>query len=131
VESVSDSQLQVGDLCINNGQHLMGEQIQADKRSSELYDLANSILTDCKRNAHLSDLNSIICTLHKASTLLPPHHPHGSDLLNPLTRALVPRFWYTGQPQDLDEAIVRCCEALILHHNICEPELMASQPHVH
>jgi hypothetical protein len=108
----------------------MGEQIQADKRSSELYDLANSILTDCKRNAHLSDLDSIICTLHESSALPPPRHPHGSDLLNHLARALVTRFWYTGQPRDLDEAIVRCCEALILHHNIRESELMASQPYV-
>ena len=108
----------------------MGEQMEADKRSSELYDLANSILADCKQNAPLSDLDSVICMLHEASARLPPRHPHGSDSLNHLAEALVTRFWHIGRLQDLDEAIVRCCEALILHHNIREPELRASKPYV-
>lgn len=41
----------------------------------------------------------------------PVPHPFRSDLLNDLSKVLVVRFWHTGRPEDLEEAIAGYWEA--------------------
>ena len=77
-----------------------------------MYDLAVSILTECKQAAQLSDLNTAIWFLREALTLRPAPHPHRPDSLNKLAETLVVRFWHDGQLQDLCEAISLAGKAL-------------------
>jgi hypothetical protein len=74
-----------------------------DQESSDLYNLANSILAECKTEASLADLESAIYLFREGR---PIPHPFRSDSLNDLAAALVTGFAQTNQRQDLDEAII-------------------------
>jgi hypothetical protein len=69
---------------------------------------------ECKRAAQHSELETVIFVLRDALIVWPAHYPHRSDSLNDLAGALVARFWQSGDPQDLEEAIVFHDEALKL-----------------
>jgi hypothetical protein len=69
---------------------------------------------ECKEAAQLSDLETAIFLLHDALIRRLAPHPHRIDSLNDLAEALTVRFWHTGQPVDLDEAIILCDEIVEL-----------------
>jgi hypothetical protein len=70
-----------------------------------LYNLANSILAECKQEASVADLDTAVYLLREALCHRPASHNKRSDSLSDLVLALVARFWYIGQHQDLEEAI--------------------------
>ena len=70
-----------------------------------MYNLANSILADCKAEASLADLETAIYLFREALDRRPAPHPLRSDSLNDLAAALVTRFVQTNQRRDLDEAL--------------------------
>jgi hypothetical protein len=76
-----------------------------DEEYSQLYDLANSILEECKNAAPLSDLDTTICLFNRALDRRPAPHVLRSDSLKGLAVALMIRFSLTNQRQDLDQAI--------------------------
>jgi hypothetical protein len=77
-----------------------------DQDSSQLYDLANSALEECKAEASLADLETAIYLFREALDRRPAPHPLRSDSIKQLAAALVIRYTQTDQPQDLDEAIL-------------------------
>jgi hypothetical protein len=77
-----------------------------DQNSSQLYDLANSALEECKAEASLADLETAIYLFREALDRRPAPHPLRSDSIKQLAAALVIRYTQTDQPQDLDEAIL-------------------------
>jgi hypothetical protein len=81
-----------------------GDSEDQDQESSNLYDLANSILAECKAEASLADLETAMYLFARRS-IGPDPHPLRSDSLNSLAAALVTRFTQTNQRQDLDGAI--------------------------
>jgi hypothetical protein len=85
-----------------------------------LYNLANSILEECKDAAPISDLETAIYLLREALDRRPAPHPLRSDSLNDLAAALVMRFTQTNQRQDLDEAIQLRFEVLSQLRDIME-----------
>jgi hypothetical protein len=90
------------------------QQLDTDREASESYDLANALLMECKQAAQPSELKTAISLLRDVLTRRPTPHPHRSDLLNDLAEALVVRFWHSGQPQDLEEALMLREEAFKL-----------------
>ena len=83
-----------------------------EEESDQLYDLATSILEECKAAASLSDLDTAISLFRDTLDQRPPH-PLRSDSLKDLAGALVTRFSLTNQRQDLDQAIQMCDEVLM------------------
>lgn len=83
----------------------------ADQEATELYDLANSLLTECKNAMNLSNLDIAIQLLREDLDQQPSlNHPHsGSFAL--LFSALLTKFCYTGQIEDLEEAVILCGDA--------------------
>ena len=70
-----------------------------------MYNLANSILAECKREASVADLNTAVYLLREALCHRPAFHPRRSDSLSDLISALlVAGFWYIGRDRDLEEA---------------------------
>ncbi|THH15951.1 hypothetical protein EW146_g4607 [Bondarzewia mesenterica] len=69
------------------------------------YDLANSLLIECKQAGQLSALENAIYLFREALALRPAPHPHRSESLNLLATALMTRFNWTRQIADLDEVI--------------------------
>jgi hypothetical protein len=67
-----------------------------------------------KQAAQPSYLETAILLLRDALTRRPASHPNRSDSLHDLAEALVIRFWHSGQPQDLGEAILLYGEVLKL-----------------
>jgi hypothetical protein len=107
------------------------QQLQSDRGASDLYNLANSLFMECKQAAQPSDLDRAVYFLREALNRRPAPHPHRSDLLNDLAEALVERFWHSGQPQDLGEAIMLHHEAFKLRKDGLETVIDAgydSQP---
>jgi hypothetical protein len=86
-------------------------QAESDRESCDLYNLANSILTECREDAQLSDLETAIYLFREALVQRPAPHPLRSDSLKDLSRALVVRFWRMGRCQDLDDAILGYSDA--------------------
>ena len=76
-----------------------------EDESSHLYDLANSILVECKDATSLSDLNTTIYLFQEALNLCPALHAFRSESLRDLAAALVTRYSLINQSQDLDQAI--------------------------
>jgi hypothetical protein len=85
-----------------------------------LYNLANSILAECKAEASLADLETAIYLFREALDRRPAPHSLRSDSLNDLAAALVTRFSQTNQSRDLDEAIQLRCEVLSQLHGALE-----------
>ena len=83
-----------------------------DDESTELYDLANSILDECKQAAPLGDLETAILLFREALDRRPDFHPLHSDSRSNLAGALLIRFSYTNQRQDLGEALMMLCEMM-------------------
>jgi hypothetical protein len=77
-----------------------------EDESTQLCDLANSILEECKDAAPLSDLDTAIYLFREALDMRQVPHPLRSDSLKDLAAALVTRFSLTSQREDLDEAIL-------------------------
>jgi hypothetical protein len=97
-----------------------------DQEASESYDLANALLMECKQAALPVELEKAISYLRDVLTRRPVPHPHRSDSLNDLAKALVVRFWHAGQPQDLEAAIILHGEAFMLRNNDLEAVTDAS-----
>ena len=76
-----------------------------DDESTKLYDLANSILDECKQAAPTGELESAILLFREALDQRPGLHPLHLDSRFNLARALMARFSYTNQKQDLAEAL--------------------------
>jgi hypothetical protein len=70
-----------------------------------LYNLANSILAECKAEASLEDLNIAVYLFRVAIYRGPVSHSLRTDVNNNLAIALVTRFAQTHRSRDLDEAI--------------------------
>jgi hypothetical protein len=85
---------------------------EGEDKSSRLYDLANSILEQCKEAAPLSDLNTAVYLFSEALYRCPTPHPRRSDLLKNLAAALVTRYCLANQLQDLNEAYLWHMEVL-------------------
>jgi len=82
-----------------------------EQDSALLYDLANSILEECKDTAPLSHLDTGILLFREALDLRLPHPCHLDSQKN-LAAALVTKFSLTNQRQHLDEAISILTEAM-------------------
>jgi hypothetical protein len=106
-----------------------------EDESSQLYDLANSILEECKDAAPLSDLETAIYLFREALNGPPAPHPHQADSFKVLAGALITRFSLTKQHEDFDisfsfrgEIQRECADALVgtegnSHLNVClQPE---------
>ena len=76
-----------------------------DDESSQLFDLATSILEECKKAAPLSDLNTAIYLFREALDRHPVPHPLRLNSLKDLAGALSTRFSLTNQIQDLDQSL--------------------------
>jgi hypothetical protein len=79
---------------------------EENNESSQLYNLANSIVEECNNETPLSDLDTAIYLFREAVIRRPAPHPLRSDSIKDLVKALVTRFSLTNQIMDLDEAIV-------------------------
>jgi hypothetical protein len=79
-----------------------------EDESSHLYELANSILAECKDATSLSDLNTTIYLFQEALNLRPALDASRSESLRDLAAALVTRYSLINQHQDLDQAISLC-----------------------
>ena len=77
-----------------------------EDESCRLYDLANSILEECKHAAPLSDLDAAIHQFQEALDRRPAPHPLRSSSLKDLAGALVIRFSLTKQHEDLDRSLL-------------------------
>jgi hypothetical protein len=86
---------------------------EEEEESFQLYDLATSILEDCKAAASLSTLDTAINLFREALDRRPTPHHMRSNSLKDLAGALVTRFSLTNQRQDLDQAIQMWGEVLI------------------
>jgi hypothetical protein len=91
-----------------------------DQEPSNLYDLANSILAECKDAAPLLDLETAIYLFREALDRRPVPHPLRSDSLDDLSEALVTRFIQTNQRQDLEEAILLHGEVVSQLYSVLE-----------
>lgn len=76
-----------------------------------MYDLANSILEECKQTVQTSSLNKLFVLFHEALFRRPPPHPRRSESLKNVAMALLAIFHQTAQLQDLDYAICLCIES--------------------
>jgi hypothetical protein len=86
--------------------------IMEQEESALLYDLANSILEECKDAAMLSDLDTAIYLFCEALNQRPAPHPLQSDSIKDLAAALVTRFSLTNQRHDLAQAISLLTEGM-------------------
>ena len=77
-----------------------------DDESTKLYDLANSILGECGQAAPFGELNTAIILFREALDQRPGFHPLHWDSRSNLARALMTRFSYTNEQQDLSEALM-------------------------
>lgn len=77
-----------------------------EAQAANAYDLAKSISTECKEAGSLASLDTAIRLLHGVLNLQLPHHHLRSDSLIKLSEALLTRFGRTGQPNDLDGALL-------------------------
>jgi hypothetical protein len=77
-----------------------------DDESTELYDLANSILDECKQVASPGELETAIFLFHEAFDWRHGFHALHSDLRSNLIRALMTRFSHTNEQQDLGKALM-------------------------
>jgi hypothetical protein len=84
----------------------------AEDESSQLYNLANSILEECKEAAPISDLNTVVDLLRDTLKQYSAPHPFRLNLLADLARALGTRFSLTNQFQDLDQAVLLRAEII-------------------
>jgi hypothetical protein len=84
-----------------------------EEESLQLYDLATSILEECKPAASLSTLDTAIYLLREALDRCPTPHPMRSNSLKDVAGALVTRFSLTNRRQDLDQAIQMWGEVLM------------------
>ncbi|KIM75667.1 hypothetical protein PILCRDRAFT_78642, partial [Piloderma croceum F 1598] len=82
------------------------------EESALLYDLANSILEECKDAAMLSNLDTAIYLFREALNQRPAPHPLQSDSIKDLAAALVTRFSLTNQRHDLAQAISLLTEGM-------------------
>lgn len=101
--------------------------IEEEDEYSQLYDLANSILEECKNAAPLSDVNTAIYLFREALDRRPAPHPLRLNLVKDLAGALVLRFSYTKQDEDLDSAMVLRAEAVSEWQDIFDRERRLSQ----
>jgi hypothetical protein len=85
---------------------------------SQLYDLANSILEECKDATSLSDLDTAIYLFGEALDRRPIPHPHRSNTLKDTATALVTRFSLTKRREDLDKAMLLFCEVVKEWHDV-------------
>jgi hypothetical protein len=76
-----------------------------EDESSQLYNLANSILEECNDSASLSDLDTAIYLFRETLNKPPASHPPRSHSLKGLAGALVTRFSLTKQHEDLDKSL--------------------------
>ncbi|KAJ6616660.1 hypothetical protein B0H10DRAFT_2434848, partial [Mycena sp. CBHHK59/15] len=82
-----------------------------DRMAYDVSDLASSALELCKRAASLPDLESAITLLRALHQKLPAH-PRRAEVVNELVIALLTRFSYDPQSEDLGELIMLQAEVL-------------------
>jgi hypothetical protein len=76
-----------------------------EEESSQLCDLANLNLKECKNAGSLIEMDTAVSLFRDVLNRRPSGHPLRSDSLKSLAAALVTRFSITYQRQDLDQAI--------------------------
>ena len=76
-----------------------------------MYDLATSILGECKGAAPFSDLETAIYLFREALARCPQPHSLQLDSFKDLAAALLTRFSFTNNREDLDEALTLFCQA--------------------
>ena len=69
------------------------------------YEIAKSMLTECKQSAPLEDLERAILLFREALHQHPDSHPMHPYSLDNLTMGLLTRFDHLGRTEDVDEAI--------------------------
>jgi hypothetical protein len=83
-----------------------------EDESSQLFDLANSNLDECKHAVSLSHLDNAVYMFQETLDRRPGSHPLQSKSLKDLAGALLTRFSLTHQYEDLDLAIVLLREVM-------------------
>jgi hypothetical protein len=71
----------------------------------EKYEIAKSMLTECKQSAPLEDLDRAILLFREALLQCPNSYPMRPYALNNLVMGLLTRFDHLGRTEDIDEAI--------------------------
>ena len=76
-----------------------------DEQFSELVDLAESIVLECKESKPLSTLNTAIFLFEQVLKQQPSHHRHQYTHFCLLAEARLTRYIQTGWVADFDEAV--------------------------
>lgn len=97
---MGEQETEEGDAASNQGRS------EDEDESSQLHDLANSILEECKYTAPLSHIDTAVYLFREALNRRPAPHPLWSDSVKDLAGALLTRFSWTNQHQDLSQAIL-------------------------
>jgi hypothetical protein len=95
--------------------------LEDEDESSQLFDLANSILYECKHAVSLSHIDTAVYIFQEVLERRPESHPSQPMSLKNLAGALLTRFSLSNRYEDLDQAIVLLRESMSeLHHSFTE-----------
>ena len=96
----------------------------------EMYELAKSVLTECKQSVRLEDLDTAIMLFREALLQRPDSHPVRAYALRNLGMSLVTRFDHPGRTEDLDEAISLVRESCVVRPDVSENDSDNAQANV-
>ena len=87
----------------------------------EKYEIAKSMLIQCKQSAPLEDLDTAILLFREALLQRPDSHPMRSHAINNLAMGLLTRFNHLGHTEDLGEAI-----SLVRESGVVSPDVLGN-----
>ncbi|KAF7344115.1 CHAT domain-containing protein [Mycena venus] len=88
------------------------ETQSSDDKATEYFNMAHDLLKECKAACNISSLNRAIYCLECAAGSWPPGDTEFSDCLNHFATALLIRFIYTVDADDVEKAAMLRCGAL-------------------
>ncbi|KAJ7844825.1 hypothetical protein B0H13DRAFT_2286274 [Mycena leptocephala] len=91
---------------------LPGIETNSEDEATEYFNMAHDLLGECKADFNISSLNTVIYILACAAFNWPPGDTEFSDCLNHLATALLIRFIYTVDANDVHKAFLLRCGAL-------------------
>ncbi|KAJ7737592.1 CHAT domain-containing protein [Mycena maculata] len=92
--------------------------VDLEEEASSCFNLAHDLLNECKAAGNINDLNTAIFLFLQAAYSLLPAHPELLGSLNRLSGALVIRFSYTGDLEDVYAAATLAGAAAVGYDDI-------------